>query len=81
MMNNQEQDQHSTLYEKRLGRMPVTDNNHLKLRNMLNIIFMLLAVVGVIVYFFINSSVGTIIVLVSMGFKMAECIIRLLFKS
>ena len=42
----------------------------------MNIIFMLLAVVGVIVYLTKHTDTGIIIVLVAMGFKMIECILR-----
>ena len=51
-------------------------DRYLKLRNMLNLIFMLGAIVGVCVYLWGNSTVGTIIILVAMAFKMAECVFR-----
>ncbi len=47
------------------------------LRNILNIIFIIGAVVGMLVYFFKNEEAGTIIVLGAMAFKMCECVIRL----
>ena len=54
------------------------DDNMLKFRNVLNIIFMLLAIVGVVVYVWVDSTIGTYIVLAGMGFKMVECCIRML---
>ena len=43
----------------------------------LNIIFMLGAVIGVIVYFLADlTTTGTIIILVAMVFKIIECILR-----
>ena len=48
----------------------------LPIRNILNIIFMLLAIIGVVVYLTKQTDTGTIIVLVAMGFKMVECILR-----
>lgn len=48
----------------------------LALRNCLNIIFMLGAVAGVAVYFSSDTYVGTIVILVSMAFKIVECIFR-----
>ena len=47
------------------------------LRNILNIIFIIGAIVGMIAYFFKISDAGTIIVLGTMAFKMCECVIRL----
>jgi hypothetical protein len=46
-------------------------------RNILNLIFMLGAIVGVIFYLFANENIGIIIILVAMGFKLVECALRL----
>ena len=49
----------------------------LSIRQWLNIIFMLGAVIGVIVYFLADlTTTGTIIILVAMVFKIIECILR-----
>ena len=40
--------------------------------------FMVGAVVGVLVLYFHDKSMGTVIILVSMVFKMAECCFRLI---
>lgn len=47
-----------------------------KLRNVLNVIFLLGAVAGVAVYYLHDHTVGIIVILVSMIFKMAECCLR-----
>lgn len=47
------------------------------LRNILNIIFIISAIIGMLVYFFKNEEVGIVIVLGAMAFKMCECVIRL----
>lgn len=47
------------------------------MRNILNIIFILAAIVGMLVYFFKDEPTGTIIVLGAMSVKMCECVIRL----
>lgn len=47
------------------------------LRNILNIIFIIGAIVGMLVYFFKNEEAGIVIVLGAMAFKMCECVIRL----
>lgn len=54
------------------------EDKYRMLRQILNILFMLGAVVGVIVYFYYGRDLGTIIILVSMAFKLAECVFRLL---
>ena len=51
-------------------------DRYLKLRNLLNTIFMLGAVIGVCIYVWGNSIVGTIIILGAMVFKMVECVYR-----
>lgn len=48
------------------------------LRQILNIIFMVGAVAGVIVYLNGNRTMGTIVILAAMVFKFAECVLRLL---
>ena len=48
------------------------------LRNILNLIFIIGAIVGMFVYFFRDEEVGIVIVLGSMSFKMCECVIRLI---
>lgn len=49
-----------------------------RLRNILNILFIIGAIIGMVYYFFIEEYIGTIIILVSMGFKITETSIRLL---
>lgn len=48
------------------------------LRNTLNILFMLGAVVGVAVYYKRSEQIGTYIILVSIVFKLVECCVRML---
>lgn len=50
---------------------------YLKLRNILNIVFMVGALTGVCLYFFSNETIGTYVILVSMVFKMAEAALRM----
>ena len=48
-----------------------------KIRNLLNIIFIVGAVAGMIIYFFTEQEMmGIIIILTAMFFKMAECSLR-----
>lgn len=47
-----------------------------KIRQVLNVIFMLGAIVGVIIFFTSNEFIGTIVILCAMAFKMMEYIIR-----
>lgn len=73
MLTNQD----NTSGNGRFGhRRAGSEDRYLKLRNILNIIFMLGALTGVVVYFQWSTQVGTIIILVSMVFKIVECVFR-----
>lgn len=48
------------------------------IRNILNLIFMLMAIPGAITYIFFDKYVGAIIVIVAMAFKMLESSMRML---
>lgn len=48
------------------------------LRNILNIVFMLVAIVGVIIYMSVDKEIGMYIVLISIPFKITESAIRML---
>lgn len=48
------------------------------IRQWLNIIFMLGAVVGVIFYFLSDSNMGVIILLPAIVFKFVECVLRVI---
>jgi len=48
------------------------------LKNVLNTIFVLGAIVGMCLYFFKDRQTGTIVILASMAFKMVEVILRML---
>lgn len=50
------------------------------IRNILNTIFLIGAVVGVLIYYFHSNELGTYAILGSMIFKMAECCFRFLGK-
>lgn len=49
-----------------------------RLRNILNIIFMLCAIVGLIVFFNSDKTVGSYIILAAIGVKLVECCVRLI---
>jgi hypothetical protein len=49
-----------------------------QIRNWLNIIFMIMAVVGVIYYLKVDKTIGTYIILFSMCFKIAESSLRMI---
>lgn len=51
-------------------------DKYIVLRNILNIIFMVVALIGIIVYFYGNQNTGTIIILIAMAFKIVECVFR-----
>ena len=62
---------------RRSRRKPASDQL-LGFRNVLNIIFMILALIGVVVYVWFDSTVGTYIVIGGMAFKMVECCLIML---
>lgn len=47
------------------------------LRQILNLVFMIAAVVGMLFYFFGDRMVGTVIILVAIMIKIVECIFRI----
>lgn len=49
-----------------------------KIRNLLTIIFMLGAIIGVIYYLTKDRTVGTYIILIAMCFKIAESSLRMI---
>lgn len=50
------------------------------IRNILNTIFVIGAIIGVLIYYFHSNNLGTYVILGSMIFKMAECCFRFLGK-
>ena len=60
----------------RRGEDEKSRDRFFKIRNCLNIIFMIGAIVGMVVYFFSSHTVGTVIIICAMLFKMAECCLR-----
>ena len=61
--------------ERRHRRRP-EDDKYFKIRNILNIIFIIGAIVGMAVFYFHDRTMGTIIILTAMAFKIAECCFR-----
>jgi len=53
------------------------EDQYFRLRNLLNIIFMLGALAGVAIYLWADRTIGTVIILVAMLFKIVECVFRL----
>lgn len=50
------------------------------IRNILNTIFVIGAIIGVLIYYLHSNTLGTYVILGSMIFKMAECCFRFLGK-
>ncbi len=48
----------------------------LMLRNILNTVFIVGAIVGVALYFYNNEQLGIMVILCSMLFKIVECVFR-----
>lgn len=62
---------------RRQRQEPEGRDKYFKLRNVLNIIFMIGAVIGCAVFYYYDHIVGTIIIFVAMAFKFVECALRL----
>lgn len=74
MLTNQD----NTEYRRPMRNRGEKKDRFLLLRNILNIIFMVCALVGVIVYLKWDSDKGIIIILASMLVKFVECAFRFL---
>lgn len=57
-------------------RRDASNDKYFKIRNILNIIFMLGAIAGMALFYFHDRTTGTIVILTAMAFKMAECCFR-----
>lgn len=62
----------------RSRRSAESSGRHPRLRNWLNIIFMVGAIVGVGIYLLGDSQLGIIVILAAMSFKIVECSLRLI---
>lgn len=45
-------------------------------RQILNVLFMIGAIAGCIVYLKVNDRMGAVLIIIAMAFKMAECVLR-----
>ncbi len=55
-----------------------SEKRFLKIRQWLNILFMIGAVVGMVMYFYGNRQVGFVVIVAAMVLKFVECILRLI---
>lgn len=69
--------QNNTLNGRETRKHRRSEDQYFNLRNTLNIIFMLGAIVGVVIYLYAGRTAGTIVILVAMLFKIVECVFRL----
>ena len=67
-----------TIGKKSIHKMEKQPAQNLKIRNILNIIFMIGAIIGLLMYFYSDKFAGTIIILIAMTIKIAESIIRMI---
>ena len=66
------------LHRHRRGDENEGEEKFVMLRQVLNLLFIVGAIVGVAVYFYHSRQQGTAIILGSMVFKFAECVFRLM---
>lgn len=79
-------DTENTDIENKVTDEPIARRHHRKpddkrgnffvVRQILNILFMLGAVAGCVVYVKVNDQMGAILIIIAMAFKMAECVLR-----
>ena len=69
-------EQNSSAIHPRHRRPDKSEDKYFKIRNVLNIIFMLGAIAGMAVVYFQDRTIGTIVILTAMAFKIAECCFR-----
>lgn len=74
-LKDTEQQPTSAVRPERHHRRP-EDDKYFKIRNTLNIIFIIGAIVGMAVFYLHDRTMGTIIILTAMAFKIAECCFR-----
>lgn len=63
------------LLDKKLDR---GNDRFFKVRNCLNIVFILGAIAGMAVYYFGNTTIGIIVIIIAMVLKFIECVLRLI---
>ena len=71
-----EQENESTSMPRRHRGETQPQKRFLRLRNWLNIIFMLGAIISMLTYTFAGQLIGTIIIICAMLFKVVECCLR-----
>lgn len=49
-----------------------------RLRNILNLVFIVLAIAGMAVYFYSSRSVGGALLIVAIVLKLVECVLRII---
>lgn len=53
-------------------------DRYIVLRQWLNLLFMVLAVIGVCLYFWKDQTLGSIVIIVAIVVKLVECVFRLI---
>jgi len=76
-MMTMDYNQNNTTESNLTSRHRRSEDTNLRLRNLLNIIFMVGAIAGVAIYMTADRTAGTIVILVAMLFKIVECVFRL----
>lgn len=63
---------------ERHHRRSPQDDKYFKIRNILNLIFILGAMAGMAVFYLKDTTTGALIIITAMAFKLAECCFRFL---
>lgn len=57
-------------------RREASEDKYFKIRNVLNIIFIVGAIAGMGIFYFHDRTMGTLVIITAMAFKIAECWFR-----
>lgn len=80
-MQNNDTDNNSTsrVHRRPLEKMSYANKGRFfKIRNILNIVFILLAIIGMVVYLYSNHFIGGTILIASIIIKFSESVLRIM---
>ena len=69
-------EQNSSAIHPRHRRPDKSEDKYFKIRNVLNIIFIVGAIAGMATFYLHDRTTGTIVIITAMAFKIVECSLR-----
>ncbi|MCD7713796.1 MAG: hypothetical protein LUI08_02520 [Prevotella sp.] len=78
-MNEEQTGNRPVRKRRRLERMSYAERGRFfRIRNILNLVFIVLAIAGMAVYFYSNRSIGGAMLIVAIVLKLVECVLRII---